>query len=55
MSLSFVDFCERMYRQNCQERFNYKDVVLSYEEYIRNNEKFLLDIYENLCNNQNTD
>lgn len=55
MSLSFNSFCEKMYRQNCQERRGYKDVVLSYDEYIRNNEQFLIDIYEEVCNNTNTD
>lgn len=55
MSQSFNSFCKRMYKQNCQERQGYKDVILSYEEYYRNNEQFLLDIYEEVCNNCNTD
>lgn len=55
MSISFEQFAKRMYQKNCEERYNYKDSILTYDEYIRNNEKFLLDIYEDLCNNQNTD
>jgi hypothetical protein len=53
--MSFEEFCKDMYVRNCEERKGYKDVVLSYEEYISNNEKFLLDIFEEVCNNNNTD
>ena len=52
---NFKDFCHKMYLRNCEEREGYKDVVLSYEDYLSNNEKFLLDIFEEVCNNGNTD
>lgn len=51
----FEDFCREMYLRNCDERRNFKDVILSYEEYISNNEQFLLDIFEKVCNTDNTD
>ena len=51
----FDEFCKSMYVKNCKEREMFKDVVLSYEDYFRNNEKFLLDIFEEVCNNGNTD
>ena len=52
---NFKDFCYKMYLRNCDERFDYGDATLSYEEYISKNENFLLDIFEEVCNNDNTD
>ena len=50
--MSFESFCQDMYVRNCEERKGYKDAVLSYEEYIRVNENFLLDKYREICDNQ---
>lgn len=52
---NFKAFCYSMYLRNCDERFDYGDATLSYEEYISKNENFLLDIFEEVCNNSNTD
>jgi len=48
---NFDDFCVEMYYQNCEERRGYKDVVLSFQDYFRVNQQFLLDKFEELCNN----
>jgi len=53
--MSFEEFCKDMYVKNCKEREMFKDAILSYEDYIANNNNFLLDIFEEVCNNQNTD
>ena len=53
--MTYESFLREMYRQNCDERRNFKDVILSYEDYVRINENFLLDIFEEVCNNHNTD
>lgn len=55
MSISFEQFVKQMYRKNCEERRGFKDAVLTYDEYYRNNENFLLDIYDDVCNNDCTD
>ena len=51
----FSAFCKNMYVKNCKEREMFKDVILSYEDYISNNHDFLLDIFKKVCNNDNTD
>ena len=53
--MKFEKFCKNMYVKNCKEREMFKDVILSYEEYISKNENFLLDIFEEVCNNDSTD
>lgn len=51
----FDEFCKSMYVKNCKEREMFKDAIISYEDYIANNNDFLLDIFENVCNNGCTD
>ena len=51
----FEDFCQDMHVKNCKGREMFKYAVLSYEDYFRNNKQFLLDIFEEVCNNDNTD
>jgi len=53
--MSFDSFCHEMHRRNCDERRDFNQPLLSFEEYVSKNEKFLLDIFEDVCNNQNTD
>ena len=53
--MKFEVFCKKMYVKNCKEREMFKDVILSYEDYISNNHDFLLDIFEKVCNNDITD
>ena len=47
--MTFEDFCQDMYVKNCKEREMFKDAVLSYEDYFRINEQFLLDKFREVC------
>ena len=46
----FNDFCLEMYYRNCEEREAFKDASISFQDYFRVNQQFLLDKFEEICN-----
>jgi len=44
----FEAFCRKMYHRNCEERGDWNNTLLSYEEYTENHRGFLIDVYEKL-------
>ena len=43
---TFEAYCREMYQENCVERDAYGEPILSYEEYIAKNRKFLRDNFD---------
>lgn len=41
----FQSFTREMYMKNCDERQLYNDPVVSYEEYMADNEAWLIEVY----------
>lgn len=44
----FESFCRKMYHRNCEERGEWGDGLLTYEEYTNNNRGFLIHVYKQL-------
>ena len=49
MKQMFKNFCKDMYYRNCEERKAFKDAVISFDDYFRINEDFLLDKFREVC------
>lgn len=39
----FEIFCREMYQENCRERDIFKEPLITYDQYVEKNMKFLLD------------
>lgn len=44
----FEDFCRKMYHRNCEERGDWGEALLTYEQYTEKNRKFLLALHQQL-------
>lgn len=53
--MDYGQFQREMWRNNCSERRNYMEDAIELDEYILRNGDFLLDKYNKICNNGNTD
>ena len=53
--MTFVEFCEVMYSENCVERRQLgENIIDTLSEYISKNQKFLLDKYSEMCDSDYT-
>lgn len=45
---TFEEYCHKMFCLNCEERSDWGDSLLSYDEYVATYNEFLLDSYQEL-------